>query len=93
MMMIQDQDVSLAEEACSYDSGLAYKLRGVIRMVIRSRVSTSAPVNVDAHVPALADPRDRFVIRSNDTLCTVAHLDVARQSPISCPPPPIRRVG
>ena len=70
--MIED----LAKAAYVYGYPLVYDLTETIAITTKSKVAMGAPANLFAHATALASPGDAFVSLNNDTLYSVAPVDV-----------------
>ena len=77
-LVASDDQAALAAEAFVYGFPLTYDLQEVDR-IRRSGVGSvpAAPFNSFAHASALAGPEERFVSINNDTVYSIAQLDLS----------------
>jgi hypothetical protein len=75
---VSDDLTALAADAYVYGFALVFNLWSV-RRFLREGVGTvpAAPFNSFSHAPALAGPDERFVSVNNDTLYSIAPVDVS----------------
>jgi hypothetical protein len=73
-----DDLAGLAAEAFIYGFPLVFDLQEVERfMRVGMGALAPAPLNVFSHATTLAGPKDTFVSINNDTLYSIAHVDVS----------------
>jgi hypothetical protein len=69
----------LAQAAYIYGFALVYDVNEVSSQVTAPKVPFVGPVNLFGHATKLAGPDDAFVTLNNDTLYSVAHVDLSRE--------------
>jgi hypothetical protein len=76
--MTSDELTTLAEEAFIYGFPLIFDLQEVERFTRAGMGALEpAPLNVFSHATSLAGPKDTFVSINNDTVYSIANLDVS----------------
>jgi hypothetical protein len=76
-LVVSDDLAALAAEAYIYGFPLIFDLREVSRFTRKGLGSTpAAAFNRFSHSPKLAGPQDRFVSINNDTIYSIAQVDV-----------------
>jgi hypothetical protein len=75
---VSDDLAALAAEAYNYGFPLIFDMQEVSRFTRDGMGSVSAsPFNAFGHAPALAGPEDRFLSINNDTIYSIAQVDVS----------------
>src|SRR5258705_6611384 len=75
---MSDERIELAAEAYIYGYPLVFDLDSVNALVHRGLGAlAAAPFNEFAHASALAGPADQFVSVNNDTVYSIAQLDLS----------------
>jgi hypothetical protein len=75
---MSDDRAALAAEAFIYGFPLVFDLQEVARFTARGMGSVPAtPFNAFGHAPVLAGPDDTFVSINNDTIYSIAMVDVS----------------
>jgi hypothetical protein len=76
--VVSDDLAALAAEAYSYGFALVFDLQQVGRFTREGMGSLApAPANIFSHAMKLAGPDDRFVSLNNDTIYSIAQVDVS----------------
>ena len=79
---MNDKKLSLAAEAYLYGYPLVYNIQEMINTASKPEIAWSAPVNTFGHARDLLDPETEFVSPNNDTLYTMAMVDVTQEAQV-----------
>ncbi len=79
---MNDKTLSLAAEAYLYGYPLVYNIQEMIKTASKPEIAWSAPVNTFGHARDLLDPETEFVSPNNDTLYTMAMVDVTQEAQV-----------
>ena len=80
---MSDKKLSLAAEAYLYGYPLVYCVQEIVKAASpEAKMPTAAPVNTFGYARELLGPEVEFVSPNNDTLYTMAALDVTKEAQV-----------
>jgi len=79
---MNDKKLSLAAEAYLYGYPLVYCVQEIVRASSDANLATAAPLNTFGHARQLFGPEVEFVSPNNDTLYTIAAVDVTEEAQV-----------
>ena len=77
-----DKKLSLAAEAYLYGYPLVYCVQEIVNTASKPSIAWSAPVNTFAYARELLGPETEFVSPNNDTLYTMAMVDLTQEAQV-----------